>query len=113
MSNADAHTQTPQYTVAGDQTAVRELQRVLSLYLPSFYGCAFRVLVLKPDHADEREVLTHKIPEDNVIAIPAAAGMFTRWEVSLPKSVGAMAMNLSTIIVALNGQLLRRVQLGP
>ena len=58
-------------------------------------------------------MLTHKIPEDNVIAIPAAAGMFTRWEVSLPKSVGAMAMNLSTIIVALNAQLLRRVQLGP
>jgi hypothetical protein len=29
------------------------------------------------------------------------------------KMVGAMAMNLSTIIVALNAQLLRRVKLGP
>jgi cation transport ATPase len=28
-------------------------------------------------------------------------------------SVGAIAMNLSTIIVALNAQLLRRVRLGP
>ena len=48
-----------------------------------------------------------------MIAIPAAAGMFTRWEVSLPMSVGAVAMNLSTIISALNAQLLRRVKLGP
>ena len=58
-------------------------------------------------------MLTHKIPEDNVIAIPAAAGMFIRWGVNLPMSVGAMAMNLSTIIVALNAQLLRRAKLGP
>ena len=49
----------------------------------------------------------------NVIAIPAAAGMFIRWGVNLPMSVGAIAMNLSTIIVALNAQLLRRVRLGP
>ena len=49
----------------------------------------------------------------NVIAIPAAAGMFIRWGVNLPMSVGAIAMNLSTIIVAFNAQLLRRVKLGP
>jgi Cu2+-exporting ATPase len=48
----------------------------------------------------------------NVIAIPAAAGMFIRWGVNLPMSVGAMAMNLSTIIVALNAQALRREKLG-
>ena len=48
----------------------------------------------------------------NVIAIPAAAGMFIRWGINLPMSVGAIAMNLSTIIVALNAQLLRRVKLG-
>src|SRR5246500_896211 len=48
----------------------------------------------------------------NVIAIPAAAGMFIRWGVNLPMSVGAIAMNLSTIIVALNAQLLRRAKLG-
>ena len=52
MSDADAHTQTPQYTVAGDQTAVRELQRVLSLYLPSFYRCALRVLGNRDDAED-------------------------------------------------------------
>jgi len=49
----------------------------------------------------------------NVIAIPAAAGMFIRWGIDLPMSVGAIAMNLSTIIVALNAQLLRRVKVGP
>jgi P-type Cu2+ transporter len=48
----------------------------------------------------------------NVIAIPAAAGMFIRWGVNLPMSVGAIAMNLSTIIVALNAQALRREKLG-
>jgi Cu2+-exporting ATPase len=49
----------------------------------------------------------------NVIAIPATAGMFLRWGVNLPIRVGAIAMNLSTIIVALNAQLLLRIILGP
>jgi len=52
MPDADAHTQNPQYPVAGDQSAARELQRVLSLYLPSFYRCALRVLG-NTDDADD------------------------------------------------------------
>jgi len=48
----------------------------------------------------------------NLIAIPIAAGIFIRWRLDLPMSVGAMAMSLSTIIVALNAQLLRRLKLG-
>jgi Cu2+-exporting ATPase len=48
----------------------------------------------------------------NLIAIPAAAGMFIRWGLDFPMSIGAIAMNLSTIIVAFNAQLLRRVKLG-
>jgi Cu2+-exporting ATPase len=47
----------------------------------------------------------------NVVAIPVAAGLFLRWGVELPMSVGAIAMNLSTIIVAANAQLLRGVKL--
>jgi Cu2+-exporting ATPase len=47
----------------------------------------------------------------NLVAIPAAAGLFFRWGVELPMSVGAVAMNLSTIIVAVNAQLLRRLRL--
>jgi Cu2+-exporting ATPase len=49
----------------------------------------------------------------NLVAIPVAAGLFVRWGVSLPMSLGAMAMSLSTIIVAANAQLLRRLNLRP
>ena len=52
MPDADAHTQNLQYPVAGDQGAARELQRVLSLYLPSFYRCALRVLGNRDDAED-------------------------------------------------------------
>ena len=47
----------------------------------------------------------------NLVAIPVAAGVFVRWGLDLPMSVGAIAMSLSTIIVAANAQLLRRVKL--
>jgi len=47
----------------------------------------------------------------NLVAIPVAAGLFVRWGFDLPMSVGAVAMSVSTIIVAANAQLLRRLQL--
>jgi Cu2+-exporting ATPase len=47
----------------------------------------------------------------NLVAIPVAAGLFVRWGLDLPMSVGAVAMSLSTIIVAANAQLLRRLRL--
>jgi Cu2+-exporting ATPase len=47
----------------------------------------------------------------NLVAIPVAAGLFLRWGVELPMSVGAIAMSLSTLIVAVNAQLLRKVKL--
>ena len=47
----------------------------------------------------------------NLIAIPVAAGLFIRWRIDLPMSVGAIAMSMSTIIVAANAQLLRRLKL--
>jgi Cu2+-exporting ATPase len=49
----------------------------------------------------------------NVVAIPIAGGLLVRWGFDLPMSVGAIAMSLSTIIVAANAQLLRRVKLRP
>ncbi|HEY4931561.1 MAG TPA: heavy metal translocating P-type ATPase [Terriglobales bacterium] len=49
----------------------------------------------------------------NLVAIPIAAGLFVRWGLDLPMSVGAVAMSLSTIIVAANAQLLRRLKLQP
>ena len=48
----------------------------------------------------------------NLIAIPAAAGLFVGLGINRPMSVGALAMDLSTVIVALNAQLLRRLKLG-
>ena len=47
----------------------------------------------------------------NLVAIPVAGGLFVRWGFDLPMSVGAVAMSVSTIIVAANAQLLRRLKL--
>ena len=47
----------------------------------------------------------------NVVAIPVAAGLFVGYGFDLPMSVGAVAMSLSTIVVAINAQLLRRLRL--
>jgi Cu2+-exporting ATPase len=49
----------------------------------------------------------------NVIAIPLAAGVLAWAGVVLPPAVGAVAMSVSTIVVALNAQLLRRLDLRP
>jgi P-type Cu2+ transporter len=48
----------------------------------------------------------------NVVAIPIAAGVLVPWGIDLPMAAGAVAMSLSTIIVAANAQLLRRLRLG-
>jgi Cu2+-exporting ATPase len=47
----------------------------------------------------------------NGIAMPAAAGAFVHWGLTLPMSIGALAMNLSTVIVAVNAQFLRQFTL--
>jgi len=47
----------------------------------------------------------------NLVAIPVATGLFVRWGFDLPMSVGAIAMSLSTMVVAVNAQLLRKVKL--
>jgi cation transport ATPase len=46
----------------------------------------------------------------NIVAIPVAGGLLVRRGVDLSMSVGAVAMSLSTIIVAANAQLLRRLK---
>ncbi len=47
----------------------------------------------------------------NLIAIPIAAGVFAFAGLTLPPAAAAVAMSLSTIIVAANAQLLRRLDL--
>jgi Cu2+-exporting ATPase len=48
----------------------------------------------------------------NVVAIPLAAGVLASWGIVLSPAVGAVLMSASTIIVAVNAQLLRRTDLG-
>jgi Cu2+-exporting ATPase len=48
----------------------------------------------------------------NVVALPLAAGVLAPWGILLSPALGALFMSLSTIIVALNAQLLRRVRLA-
>jgi Cu2+-exporting ATPase len=47
----------------------------------------------------------------NVIALPLAAGVLAYWGILLSPAVGALLMSLSTIIVAINAQLLKRTDL--
>jgi Cu2+-exporting ATPase len=44
----------------------------------------------------------------NILAIPLAAGVLYQWDIVLSPSIGAVLMSLSTIIVAINAQLLKR-----
>ena len=48
----------------------------------------------------------------NILAIPAAAGIFLPWGILLSPAIGAAFMSASTVIVAINAQLLRRERLS-
>ncbi len=47
----------------------------------------------------------------NIVAIPLAAGVLANWGILLSPAVGALLMSISTIVVAVNAQLLRRTKL--
>jgi len=49
----------------------------------------------------------------NVIAIPLAAGVLAPVGIVMAPAVGAILMSISTIVVAINAQLLRRLDLRP
>ena len=46
----------------------------------------------------------------NIVAIPLAAGVLAAWGVLLTPAVGAVLMSASTVVVAINAQMLRRVK---
>jgi Cu2+-exporting ATPase len=48
----------------------------------------------------------------NVVAIPLAMGVLAPFGITLDPAVGAVLMSLSTVIVAFNAQLLRRLDLS-
>ncbi|HEY5983654.1 MAG TPA: copper-translocating P-type ATPase [Anaerolineales bacterium] len=47
----------------------------------------------------------------NIIALPLAAGVLAPWNILISPAFGALLMSVSTIIVAINAQLLRRTSL--
>ena len=49
----------------------------------------------------------------NILAIPVAAGALQWAGITMPPALAAILMSISTIVVALNAQLLRRVELRP
>ena len=49
----------------------------------------------------------------NLVSVPLAAGILAPIGFILPMSVGALLMSASTVVVALNAQLLRRLDLRP
>jgi len=49
----------------------------------------------------------------NLLAVPLAAGVLAPIGFVMPMAVGALLMSLSTVVVALNAQLLRRLDLRP
>jgi len=48
----------------------------------------------------------------NIVALPLAAGILAPWNILLSPAVGALLMSISTIVVAINAQLLRRAVLS-
>ncbi|MBC7869772.1 MAG: HAD-IC family P-type ATPase, partial [Chitinophagaceae bacterium] len=48
----------------------------------------------------------------NVIAIPLAMGVLAPWGIVMPPAVGAALMTVSTVVVAINAQFLRRLNLS-
>ncbi len=49
----------------------------------------------------------------NLVAVPLAAGVLAPVGFTMPMEVGALLMSLSTVVVALNAQWLRRLDLRP
>jgi Cu2+-exporting ATPase len=47
----------------------------------------------------------------NIVAVPLAAGLLAPWGVVFSPALGAVLMSVSTVIVAIHVQLLRRVPL--
>ena len=71
--------------------------------------------VLKLSHASYRKMKQNLwwASAYNLIAVPLAAGVLAGIGFVMPMSVGALLMSASTVVVAINAGLLRRIDLGP
>jgi len=72
------------------------------------------VKIFKLSRASYRKMIQNLIWASgyNIIALPLAAGVLASAGILLSPAVGALLMSLSTVIVAVNAQLLRRVNLS-
>jgi Cu2+-exporting ATPase len=72
------------------------------------------VNVVELSHASHRKMVQNLwwAAGYNIVALPLAAGVLAPLGIVLSPAVGALLMSLSTVIVAVNAQLLRRTELG-
>ena len=72
------------------------------------------VKIFKLSHASYRKMVENLVWASgyNVVALPLAAGVLAWAGILLSPAVGALLMSLSTIIVAINAQLLRRADIA-
>jgi Cu2+-exporting ATPase len=71
------------------------------------------VSVIRLSRASYRKMLQNLVwgAGYNIVAIPLAAGVLAPFGITLSPEVGAILMSASTIVVAINAQLLRRLDL--
>jgi Cu2+-exporting ATPase len=71
--------------------------------------------MIELSHASYRKMIQNLVwaAGYNVISVPLAAGVLAPIGLVLSPAVGAILMSASTIVVALNAQLLRRTDLDP
>jgi Cu2+-exporting ATPase len=95
---------------AGTDVAIESAGMVLAGSDPRAVGAVIRL-----SRASYRKMWQNLIwaAGYNVIAIPVAAGAFVWAGITMPPAVAAILMSLSTVVVAINAQLLRRVELTP
>jgi P-type Cu2+ transporter len=68
------------------------------------------VAIIDLSHATQRKMVQNIwwAAGYNILAIPLAAGVLAPIGFVLPPAVGALVMSISTVVVAINAQLLRR-----
>jgi Cu2+-exporting ATPase len=95
---------------AGTDVAIESAGMVLAGSDPRAVGAVIRL-----SRASYRKMWENLIwaAGYNIIAIPVAAGAFVWAGITMPPAVAAILMSLSTVVVAINAQLLRRVELTP
>nr|WP_305092302.1 heavy metal translocating P-type ATPase [Prescottella sp. R16] len=73
------------------------------------------VSVIELSHATYRKMVQNLVwaAGYNVVSVPLAAGVLAPVGFVLPMEVGAILMSVSTVVVAANAQLLRRLNLAP